>query len=140
MSPAVGRKTIKRLMPTEPQRRGIRLPAEVYAELGMIGSIPIAVTGRAPVFAGPAVGAAVVDGLRRHAAAPVYAWCVMPDHVHLILGASPTSAIVTFVGQCKNLAQRDAWRGGIKGAFWQSNLWDRVLRAMSDSSRSSSTS
>ena len=30
----------------------------------------------------------------------------MPDHVHLILGVSPTCAIVTFVGQVKNLAQR----------------------------------
>ena len=70
MSPAVGRETIKRLMPTQnPQRRRIRLPAEVYAARGMICSIPIAVTGRAPVFACPAVAAPAVDVLRRHAAA-----------------------------------------------------------------------
>ena len=56
-------------MPTQnPQRRRIRLPAEVYAELGMIGSITIAVKGRAPGFACPAVAAAAVEGLRRHAA------------------------------------------------------------------------
>ena len=88
----------------------------------MICSITIAVKGRAPVFACPAVAAAAVDVLRRHAATtgvPVYAWCVMPDHVHLILGASPpTCDIVTFVGQVKNLAQREAWRRGIKGVFW----------------------
>ena len=93
MSPADGRETSKRLMPKQnPQRRRIRLPAEVYAELGMICSIPIAVKGRAPVFACPAVAAAAVDVLRRHAAAtgvPVYAWCVMPDPVHLILGGVP---------------------------------------------------
>ena len=67
-----------------PQRRRIRLPVEVYAEIGVI-----AVKGRAPVFACPAVAAPPVDALRRHAAAtgvPVYAWCVRPDHVHLILG------------------------------------------------------
>ena len=69
MSPAVGGKTIKRLMHTpNPQRRRIRLPAEVYAELGMIGSITIGVKGRAPVFACPAVAAAAVEVLRRHAA------------------------------------------------------------------------
>ena len=120
MSPAVGRETITRLLPKQnPQRRRIRLPAEVYAELGMICSIPIAVKGRAPVFARPAVAAAAVDVLRRHAATgvPVAAWCVRPDHVHLVLGASPPCDIVTFVGQFKNLAQRDAWRRGIKGAF-----------------------
>ena len=88
-------------MPTRnPHRRRIRLPAEVYAELGMIGSITIAVKDRAPVFACPAVAAAAVDVLvlRRHAAAsgvPVYAWCVMPDHIQLILEASPTCDLVT---------------------------------------------
>ena len=52
-----------------PQRRRLRLPAEVYAELGMICSIPSAVTGHAPVFACPAVAAAAVYVLRRHGAA-----------------------------------------------------------------------
>ena len=70
MSPAVGRETIKRLRPIQnPQRRRIRLPAEVYAEPGIICSITIAVKGRAPVFACPAVAAAAVYVLRRHAAA-----------------------------------------------------------------------
>ena len=108
-------------MPTQnPQRRRIRLPAEVYADIGMICSTTIAVKGRGPVFACPGVAAAAVDVLRRHAAATgvrVYAWCVMPDHVHLVLGGSPTCDIVTFVGQFKNLAQREAWQRGIKGAF-----------------------
>ena len=121
MSPAVGREAIKRLMPKQnPQRRRIRLPAEVYAELGMICSIPSAVKGCAPVFACPAVAAAAGDVLRHHAAATgvaVDAWCVMPDQVHLILGASPICDIVTFVGQVKTVAQREAWRRGIKGTF-----------------------
>ena len=94
-------------------------------------SITIAVKGRAPVFACLAVAAAAVDVLRRHAAAtgvPVYAWGVMPDHVHLILGASPTCDIAPFVGQFKNLAQREAPRRGIKGAFWQTSFWDHCLR------------
>ena len=71
------------------------------------------------------------DVLRRHAAAtgvPVYAWGVMPDPVHLILGASPTCDIVTVVGQCKNLAPREAWRRGITGTFWQTSFWDHFLR------------
>ena len=53
----------------------------------------------------------------------------MPEHVHLILGASPTGDIVTFVGQFKNLAQREAWRRGIEGTFWQTSFWDHCLRA-----------
>ena len=81
-----------------------------------------------PVFACPAVAA--VDVLRRHAAATgvrVYAWCAMPDHVHLILGASPTCDIVSFVGPFQTLAQREAWRHGITGTFWQTSFWDHCL-------------
>ena len=132
LSPAVGRETSKRPVPKRnPQRRRIRLAAEVYAEIGVLCSITIAVKGRAPLFACPDVAAAAVDVLRRHAAAtgvPGYAWCVMLDHVHLILGASPTCDIVTFVGQFKNLMQRDAWRRGIKGTFWQTSCWGHFLR------------
>lgn len=115
-----------------PQRQRIRLRPEIYAEVGAICSITIAVKDRAPVFAKPAVAAAVVDLLQRHAAAtgvPVYVWCVMPDHVHLVLEASPTCDIVTFVGQFKNLAQREAWRLGVTGTFWQGSFWDHFLRA-----------
>ena len=132
LSPAGGRETIDRLMPRQkPQRQRIRLAPKVYAEVGVICSITIAVKGRAPVFANAAVVGSAVAVLRRHAAetgVPVYAWCVMPDHVHLILGASPTCDIVTFVGQFKNLAQREAWRLGIKGTFWQTSFWDHFLR------------
>ena len=52
----------------------------------------------------------------------------MPDLVHLILGASPTCDIVTVVGQFKTLAQREAWRRGIRGAFWQTSFWAHFLR------------
>jgi hypothetical protein len=34
---------------------------------------------------------------------------------------------VTFV-QFKNLAQREAWRLGVKGVFWQTTFWDHFLR------------
>ena len=75
--PPSGRKTIKRLMPKQnPERRRIRLAAEVYAEIGV----------------------------------------------------SPTCDIVTFAGQFKNLAQREAWRRGITGALWQTSFWDHCLR------------
>ena len=95
MSPAVGRATVKRPMPKpSTQRRHIRLAAEGYAEIGVICSIPLAVKGRAPVFAWAALATAAVDVLRPAATTgvPVYAWGVMPDHVHLLLGASPTSS------------------------------------------------
>ena len=40
----------------------------------------------------------------------LYAYCVMPDHVHLALSPSPSCDVVLFIGQFKNLTQRAAWR------------------------------
>jgi putative transposase len=114
-----------------PQRRRIRLAAEAYAAQDAICLVPIAVKGRVPVFSDSAVAAAAVETLRTQssqAQVPIYAYCVMPDDVHLVLSPSARCDVVTFVGQFKNLAQRAAWRLGVRGAFWQSGFWDHFLR------------
>ncbi len=83
------------------------------------------------MFADRAVAAAVVEVLQRRARETgvlVYGYCVMPDHVHLVVGPSPTCDVITFVGQVKNLAQRAAWRLGLDGKLWQESFWDRFLR------------
>ena len=118
-----------------PYHKRIRLDPEVYAKLGAVSSITIAVRDRQPVFADSAVAAEAVEVLRSHAAktgVSVYGYCVMPDHIHLVLGPSETCDITTFVGQFKNLAQRAAWQHGMKGAFWQKSFWDHFLRIKED--------
>lgn len=115
----------------DPHHRRIRLPKEVYAEIDAICSVTIGVKARALVFAEPAVAGAAVDVIRELASStrvPVYGYCVMPDHVHLVVGPSPACDIVTFVGRFKNLAQRAAWSLGVSGAFWQVSFWDHFLR------------
>ncbi len=52
----------------------------------------------------------------------------MPDHVHIVLGPSPSCDIISFVGQYKNLAQRAAWQHGAAGRIWQVSFWDHFLR------------
>ncbi len=100
--------------PHQPGFRGLprpRLAPEDYGRPGAICSVTTATGDRRPVFADPALAAAVVDVLRARAAAtgvPVYAYCIMPDHVHLVLAPSPACDIPTFVGQLKDLAQRAA--------------------------------
>jgi putative transposase len=117
--------------PLFPQRRRTRLPLANYAQPGNICSVTVAVKDRRPVFSDQQVAAAAVDALTAHARKTevrVYAYCIMPDHVHLVLQPSATCDIVTFVGQFKNLAQRAAWRHGVVGAFWQVGFFDHFLR------------
>jgi putative transposase len=117
--------------PLFPQRRRTRLPRANYARSGNVCSITVAVDDRRPVFSRRDVAADAVDVLKAHARKTgvlVHAYCIMPDHVHLVLEASATCDIVTFVGQFKNLAQRAAWRRGVDGAFWQTGFYDHFLR------------
>lgn len=86
---------------------------------------------RQPVFADSVLAATAVDILHAHAAktgAAVYGFCIMPDHVHLVLGPAESCDIVTFVGQFKNLVLRAAWQRGLQGSFWQASFWDHLVR------------
>ena len=118
--------------PRYPTRKRIRLAPQSYAQPGTISSVTVAVRHRRPVFASPTLAQAAVDVLRTHAGktgVSVHGYCVMPDHVHLVIEPSPGCDITTFIGQFKNLAQRAAWKHGVAGAFWQQSFWDHFLRA-----------
>ena len=104
------------------RRAPIRLSADAYADIAAICSVTIGVKSRARVFANHALAAATADVVRRHAAqtgVSLWAYCVMPDHVHLVLTPSATCDIVSFVGQFKSLSLRATWKLGIDGSFWQ---------------------
>ncbi len=119
------------MSPDLPQRRHPRLHRAAYADPAAVCSVTIAVKARVPLFADAAVAAAVVamlPGQVTRTGVSVHAFCVMPDHVHLVLSPSLDCDIVRFVGQFKNLAQRAAWRHGVVGAFWQTGFWDHFVR------------
>lgn len=95
-------------------------------------SVTIAVKGRQPVFSDPAVASAAIVALRSLAEARrvrIFAFCVMPDHVHLVVAPSESCSVITFVGEFKNLALRSSWKHGVDGSFWQQGFWDHFLRA-----------
>ncbi len=113
----------------------IRLDLGNYRAEGTVCSVTIAVRHRQPVLGAAPVARPAIDILTDQATVTgvaVYAYCIMPDHVHLVLSPSATCDIVTFVGQFKNLAQRVAWRLGVRGAFWQKSFWDHFLRKEED--------
>ena len=115
--------------------KSIRLAPDAYADTHTVFSITTCTKGRRPVFADHAAARVTTNVLERHAAKTgvrLFAWCVMPDHVHLVIAPSATCDVVTFVGQFKNLAQRDCWRLGVVGAFWQPRFWDHALRSNED--------
>lgn len=136
MSPAeTGAYQSKVTLPAEanlPKRKRPRLAPASYAQPGAICSVTIAVRDRRPVFGQPEVAVAAIDVVRclaKDTGVPVYGYCVMPDHVHLVLAPSDACDIVTFVARFKNLTLRAARTHGIQGSSWQKSFWDHFLRA-----------
>ncbi len=113
-------------------RKRIRLDTSSYAQIGSICSVTIAVRERQTVFSDAPVAVAavaVLQSLAEKTGVPIYGYCVMPDHIHLVLEPSSASDIISFIGQYKNLSQRAAWTRGVEGSFWQKRFWDHFLRA-----------
>lgn len=112
-------------------QRPPRLPPPAYTDTSAVFTVAFGTEKRIRVFASADVAAAMAATIREHAEATgtvVYAYCVMPDHVHVLLTPSPTHSVNTFIGQVKNLGQRKAWSLGVRGAFWQRSFWDHCLR------------
>jgi putative transposase len=87
--------------------------------------------GRGPVFGDAERAPWMVEVLRQEATShgfAVYAYCVMPDHVHvLVMGMGEASDLLMFL---KILKQKTAYQFQKKfqRGLWQKRFYDHVLR------------
>ncbi len=64
----------------------------------------------------------------------LFAACLMPDHLHLLL--RPDSAdVIRFANAWKSWTTRLAWDHGHRGGAWQPGMWDRTIRSPADFDR-----
>ena len=112
------------------------------------------VLDRQPIFRQDRLAQIVINAIRSTAkdfAVPIYAYCVMPDHVHVLVGAdftsarlqevalpradvksAPTSAI-EFVKYMKGRSVAAARNVGLtQRSFWQRSFFDHFLRKDED--------
>ena len=112
------------------RRKNIRLLRENYLGLRRY-SVTICCTGRNKIFARPSKAEHLLDLLRTVAANQkfaVLAYCVMPDHLHLLVQAQEAqSDLLKFVRRFK---QQTAYtmksESGIQ--LWQRYFYDHILR------------
>ncbi len=112
--------------------RRIRLPSGAYVN-GDCFSITIAVEGRVKIFDNNDRAGIVLTALREAAArydTEVFAYCLMPDHVHILAATPPGVSLVDFVRQFKQLSAFRLKRlAGKPVAVWQERFYDHGLRA-----------
>ena len=113
----------------------IRLDPEAY-RLGHCFSVILATAERARIFMEPNAVQTCLSAMK-HAStkyeAKVFAYCFMPDHLHL-LAATPSD--VNFVGFIQYFKQLSAYRlshpSRIARRLWQARFYDHALRLDDD--------
>jgi putative transposase len=111
-----------------PTRKRIRLANSAYRQ-GHAFSITIATEGRYPWFRRYCELAAtttdLLADLAKNRGTALHAWCIMPDHIHLLL---QDKDIVEFVRFFKGRLTPEARRLEPGRALWQRSFYDHALR------------
>jgi putative transposase len=79
---------------------------------------------------GDAIWTLVMDE-RRLDRVELFAACLMPDHLHVLIGPRSMD-ILKFANAFKSLATRVSWDHGNHHALWQPGMWDRTIRDEAD--------
>jgi putative transposase len=126
-------------MPPQAQfeRKSIRLPAGNYRGR-KVYFVTLCFHSRRRFGANPSVARWIVSRLRKHAATCdffVHAFCVMPDHVHILAAAAAeTSNLVKFIEAFKQDTAIEFTRKTHR-PLWQFEYYDRILRNVDSPNR-----
>jgi len=118
----------------ERRRKNIRLPKETYETSSQIFSITICTQDRRPLFQNETWGKNLLDSLKRgplEKQTEQYAWCLMPDHLHLLI-ASREGNISDILNAWKSYTAHLLKKEGLKGTCWQRGFYDHALRKEED--------
>lgn len=111
-----------------PVRRTIRLSRDVY-QAGHGFFTTVGTQGRYPWFSKhPGLAdqvAEILSSMGERPDAHLYAWCVMPDHLHMLIRAPD---VVEFVRLVKGRATPRARRYEERRRLWQRSFFDHALR------------
>jgi putative transposase len=76
---------------------------------------------------------ASLEWLRAHRGTRIYAYCLMSDHLHLLLRlGSESMTLGTLLGTMKSFTTKKSWALGHTGALWQGRFYDHILRVNED--------
>lgn len=62
----------------------------------------------------------------------LYAFCIMPNHIHLIIATAGTISIIDWIQRFKGKTTKTAWKYGYEGSILQKRFYDHFIRADED--------
>ena len=116
------------------KRKNIRLPSQQYAIPSQIFSITICTHNRRPLFQNKEFAGLSFDTLRSgpfRKQTKLYAACLMPDHLHLLI--SPVEgSLINSVNRWKSYTANLLLKKGVNSSCWQRGFYDHAIRKEED--------
>ena len=119
---------------TGPGHRSIRLSLDRYAVEDSVWLVTSCTRERQPTFRNPNLARRLMEIIEERcdrAGAIPWAYCVMPDHFHLLVQLGATD-LMSLVKEIKSITTRAWWIDGGKGSLWQTSFHDRGIRETED--------
>jgi len=116
------------------KRRSLRLPGFNYRE-SRAYHLTWGTYRRRHLLTTPPLARGVIDLMKEETARTqmiLFAYCLMPDHVHLLVCPEIDGNLVSFVQGFKSKTTRAYWDTGGKGKLWQRGFYDHILRRDED--------
>ena len=112
------------------RRKNIRLQSSAYYNDAQIFSLTICTWRRLPLFKNVAYAAVLIDTLHAGLFAEKskrYAYCLMPDHLHLLM--SPDGVcLIDLINRWKSFTANLIRKEGLLSKCWQRSFYDHALR------------
>jgi REP element-mobilizing transposase RayT len=133
--------------PNVPRRKPHHLPREYYAGEERVYFVTLCARHHPLPFADADFAQEVINSFmfyRNRGDYALYAYCLMPDHLHCLLqllgktaeprpdpvvdGKPIPHALAAAIGRFKSYTTHQAWKRGLHGKLWQRDYYDHILR------------
>ena len=62
----------------------------------------------------------------------LYAFCIMPNHIHIVIATSNNMSIINWIQRIKGKTTRTAWKHGFTGSVLQRRFYDHFIQTDED--------
>jgi REP element-mobilizing transposase RayT len=87
---------------------------------------------QSPFTSCPPLGDQAIESLlfyRRQGKWLLFAYCLMPDHLHILVSPHNGANLSTVLGNYASYTTQTAWNYGVIGKLWQRSFYDHILRS-----------
>ena len=115
----------------KPERKRLRLAHFNYASPNHVYFLSLCANSRRLPFDNPDLAKGIIGSLnyqREKNQIKLFCYCLMPDHLHLLLSPGVGIDIPEVIKRFKTFTTTLSWKFDFKGKLWQRSYYDHIIR------------